>query len=498
MIIVLPHQLFEPRLYLALAEKIGASEIIIFEDPCFFGDRREQPGAGILKLNKLRLAYQRLAIDRFRELLIFEAKPFDIKVRNISVDEIWDSSNESRYAEFSRKKVDLFDPCDSVFSDNLNKFAIPTIHDSPMWLLNKSEVSDFLDISNFHKKPKPLMRMSPLYNFIKEKLGILKNQKSLDTLNRDAFPADSAPPPPPYIGGLRDSALIGKAAEWVCDSKHFKDNPGGGKEREIIEMLAKLPCDHKGAQEWLKKFLVQRFENFGPFEDAIVPGEPWMFHSGLSIYMNFGLVTPLEVVNAVKAHYEALNAAHKKKLLPCYEGFIRQMLGWRELCRVYYVAIPLDVCRRNVFKLKGKLESEWYDSETAQAKLPPVVADAVKDAWAIGYLHHIRRLMVCSNYMMLSEISPDECFKWMFEFALDGWDWAMRMNVYAMGSWSDGGVSLRKPYISSSNYIDKMQPKGLQKTNKSWQESWNKKFRDFIDSHEDVLRKTELARLIKK
>ena len=503
-ILVLPHQLFKPATYLALAQKHAADTFLIFEDPVFYGDRNGQAGVDQLKLNKLRIAYQKMLVWQFKRDLTSAAEPFGLSIKYEAVEELAGKSEAARYQPLKTpKKLISFEVCDLLFTERLKNAGVGLYQeDSPMWLASRGDIDEFLKETNFHSKPKVLLRMAPWYNFMKSKLKILQKTPSLDTLNRESYPADAPSPPSPYVT-VSKSDLPAKAAEWL-ETSQYKSNPGP-ENKKIVHELARLPANHTEASDWLKKFIAERFRLFGPFEDAIVPGQPWMYHSGLSIFMNFGLVTPKEVVNAIREYYEALPASSKKTELPSYEGFIRQMLGWRELCRVYYLNVPLAVCRKNVFNLKGKLGTEWYDWTTKSKNvLPPVVYDAVKDGWELGYLHHIRRLMVVSNYMNISGISPDEAYKWLYEFALDGWDWAMRLNVYGMGSWSDGGVSLRKPYVSSSGYIEKMTPKQGKKQKEAglesgkWQDDWNKRFRSFIDDHADVIKHTELARFLKK
>ena len=494
--LVLPHQLFPVETHLKRAEFHDCTRICIFEDPAFFGDRVGQPGAEMFTLNKLRIAYQRMLIENFQCELVKAAKPFGFSVTWIQVDELWSLPVSQRYTEIVNGRVFGFDPVDHLFSERLKENGVSmTTDESPLFLLSRQEMEIFISQSGFRDKAKCLLRMSPLLNFLKDKLNILQDQKSLDTLNRHAFPDNAINPPQPYISHSHITELPGKTVEWLLESSPFAKNPGPtGNARELADMLTKLPLNHTDASEWFRKFLCERFQLFGPYEDAIVTGEPWLYHSGISMLLNFGLLDIRDVIQLTREHFAQLTTVEKKKQLPSYEGFIRQLLGWRELCRLYYEYVPMETRRKNVFKLKDKMGPEYYHNWST-SKLPPVVKDAIGDAWNFGYLHHIRRLMIMSNWMTLSSISPDQVFRWMTETTLDTWDWVMHLNVYAMGTWSDGGVSLRKPYISSATYVKKMtNSKGKQ----TWEDEWTNKFRSFLEDHRDVIKHTELARSLKK
>ena len=187
--------------------------------------------------------------------------------------------------------------------------------------------------------------------------------------------------------------------------------------------------------------------------------------------VNAGLLTPEEVVN------EAIKAMEKNPDIPLssVEGFVRQVMGWREFVRGIYQNFSDVEEQKNFFNHKRKLTHHWYDGTTG---LPPV-DDAIKKANEFGYCHHIERLMVLSNIMLLSELHPHEVHKWFMELFVDSADWVMGPNVYGMGQFSDGGIFATKPYISGSNYILKMSDykKG------DWCDVWDGLFWRFIGNH---------------
>ena len=173
--------------------------------------------------------------------------------------------------------------------------------------------------------------------------------------------------------------------------------------------------------------------------------------------------------------------------LNSYEGFIRQLF-WREYQRYCYIYFDFNI--KPFFGNKKKLGKEWYKGTL---DIPPV-DDAIKTAFKTGYLHHINRLMVVGNYMNLNEIDAWEAFRWFMEFSCDSYEWVMHQNVLDMVFFVSGGKTMRRPYMSSSNYILKMSnyKKG------EWSETWNEKYRKFIEKHEDKLYKFRYYFKIKK
>jgi deoxyribodipyrimidine photolyase-related protein len=177
-----------------------------------------------------------------------------------------------------------------------------------------------------------------------------------------------------------------------------------------------------------------------------------------------------------------------KTTLAGLEGFIRQIIGWREYARFYYYVVPKTIYRKNTFKNSGRMNKTLYMGTTEI----PLVNKTIQYAFNYGYINHIQRLMVMSNYMTLWGYHPDMIYKWMYEFSLDSYDWVMIFNCYSMGSWSDGGKAMRKPYISSANYLLKMsnESKG------EWSDIWNEKFNRFLTKHKNILKHTQLANLL--
>lgn len=252
--------------------------------------------------------------------------------------------------------------------------------------------------------------------------------------------------------------------------------------REVMKLVDKTFADHPGASAdfWLattredarlcmQDFFEKRFANFGPYEDAIKSDETFLFHSTLSAYLNIGLLTPAEVVN----YALAIDAPIESK-----EGFIRQIIGWREFIRGMYNCVNF---RGNHFGHKNKLETSWYNATTGIEPLDCVI----KRVGKYGYCHHIERLMVVGNLMLLKRIDPDEVYRWFMEMFVDSADWVMEPNVYGMSQYADGGIFATKPYICASAYILRMSDfkRG------SWCPIVDKLYWDFIEDNSEEFRK---------
>jgi len=254
-----------------------------------------------------------------------------------------------------------------------------------------------------------------------------------------------------------------------------------------------FPITHKSSCEWLEHFCKNRLKEFGNYEDSIdsIPRN-FLFHSTISPMLNIGLITPQQVIDSVTNYYTT-NKNNKKEnqiTISTYEGFIRQVIGWREFQRYIYKYIGYKMRKSNHFNNTRKLSLPWYNATTT---IKPV-DDAIMMAMNDGYIHHILRLMVVGNFMNLVGLHPDEVYKWFMEFAIDSYDWVMIGNVYSMTLWADGGLTMRKPYISSDAYIMKM---GNYKKKGEWNSIWNTIFHHFIDRNSKALSSTYYNGVVK-
>ncbi|MDJ0918878.1 MAG: cryptochrome/photolyase family protein [Woeseiaceae bacterium] len=283
-------------------------------------------------------------------------------------------------------------------------------------------------------------------------------QWSFDEDNRKKLPKNVEPPviPPadatPQVTAAKDSV-----------SELFGDHPGS------VEDFW-WPTTRAQAREWMADFVKSRLDNFGPYEDAMTTRSATVFHSALSPLINVGLLTPDEVISAVM---ERSGDAPIQSV----EGFVRQLIGWREFIRGVYRVKGKEQAERNFWSHKRKLTKAWYDGTTG---IPPL-DDSIKTADRLAWTHHIPRLMVLGNLMTLCEIEPREAHRWFMEMYIDSADWVMGPNVYGMGIFSDGGIFATKPYICGSNYLKKMSDYG----NGDWCDIVDGLYWRFIDKNRD-------------
>jgi deoxyribodipyrimidine photolyase-related protein len=341
------------------------------------------------------------------------------------------------------------------------------IHPSPMFLTSRPEFASYLKdvkrpfMKTFYEKQRKRLKI-----LVDKDLKPIGGQWSFDEDNRKPLPASITPPKIPTSLTPKDKGFD----ELVSIvEKFFSDHPGDLKDFW-------LPTDRKGALKLLSDFLKNRFEQFGPYEDALPPHSDFVFHSALSASINIGHLTPDEVVQ------EALKYAEKNKVnIASTEGFVRQIIGWREFIRGIYQNFSDTQESMNFWNHKRRITKHWYDGTTGI----PILDRTISKVNRLGFCHHIERLMVLSNLMLLCEIDPQEVHRWFMEMFVDSSDWVMGPNVYGMGQFSDGGIFATKPYICGSNYLIKMskEPKG------PWCDIVDGLYWSFIEKHEGFYKK---------
>jgi deoxyribodipyrimidine photolyase-related protein len=305
---------------------------------------------------------------------------------------------------------------------------------SPMFLCARDAFSSFAD-------DKSRLLMGDFYKQQRRSLGVMINEDGQPTGGRWSFDADNRKKLP------RD--LTPPDFAWAMPTQHARD---------VIELVLHEFADHPGdarqfcwpttreqAVQWLDDFVENRLAQFGPYEDAMTTRSPTVFHSVLSPCLNLGLLTPDEVVEAALSRLDEVS-------LQSLEGFIRQVIGWREFVRGVYREYSEEQDSRNFWSHERGLTDAWYDGSTG---IPPL-DDAIRTVQRLGWTHHIPRLMVLGNLMTLCEIRPATAHRWFMEMFIDSSEWVMGPNVYGMGLFSDGGIFATKPYICGSNYLLKM------------------------------------------
>lgn len=292
--------------------------------------------------------------------------------------------------------------------------------------------------------------------------GPLGGKWSFDAENRQKFPKKEVAPAIRFPQG---GTVVQEAVQYVQD--RFPGHYGDAQPFFY-------PTTHEEAEAWLEDFLRERFAGFGAYEDAIVSHEHFLYHSVLTPALNTGLLDPQQVID------RALDAAAASGIpINSLEGFIRQVCGWREFIRLVYLREGSRQRTTNYWGFTRKIPASFYTGNTG---IVPV-DDVIKKVLKTGYSHHIERLMILGNFMLLCEFDPREVYRWFMEMYIDSYDWVMVPNVYGMTQFADGGLMTTKPYISGSNYILKMSDYKAGPAGNSWNATWDGLFWRFMHVH---------------
>jgi deoxyribodipyrimidine photolyase-related protein len=362
-------------------------------------------------------------------------------------------------------KLKYFDVCDDWLQRRLTD-VFSTLdsevrrYESPSFLTSLGQIEDYFD-----SHPD---RMQHFYEWQRKRLDILmegskpKGGKwSYDHANRKKLPKNITLPEE-YT--FSSNKYIDDAKEWV--EKEFNNNPGS------TDTFA-YPITHKESLDRLETFLKERFEQFGPYEDAIAKDHSQLFHSVISPLLNIGLLTPDDVVAKTLSYADKHNVP-----IESVEGFIRQIIGWREYMRATYVHYGREMRTTNKLKYSRKLDSSWWDGSVGLEPIDTTIKRVLKT----GYAHHIERLMILGNALLLLRVDPDDVYEWFMSLFIDAYDWVMVPNVYAMSQFAAGEKITTKPYVSGSNYIIKMSDYKKDE----WAEQWDALYWQFIADNKSL------------
>ncbi|OPF61767.1 deoxyribodipyrimidine photolyase [Hydrogenophaga sp. H7] len=343
-----------------------------------------------------------------------------------------------------------------------------------------------------HAQGRKQLRLEYWYRALRQKHGVLMDgqqpaggQWNFDADNRESF-GKVGPQNVPAPFFVEPDAITREVIELV--NLRFADHPGS------LDSFA-WPVTRADALRALDNFIEQRLPLFGQFEDAMWVGEVWLWHSQLSAALNLKLLNPREVVAAAEAAYRNGHAP-----LAAVEGFVRQILGWREYVRgIYWTQMP-GYLERNALEAQAPLPAWYWTGETDMACL----REAITQTLAHGYAHHIQRLMVTGLYTLLLGVRPQAVHAWYLSVYVDAVEWAELPNTLGMSQYGDGGLLGSKPYVATGRYIQRMSnhcsgcrydpaqstgPKACPFTTLYW---------DFLMRHEPMLRQnTRMAMQMK-
>ena len=382
---------------------------------------------------------------------------------------------ENEYFEFKKsilEKVSVIHFCEFIDNDLSEEFVTSYTdkittksYQNPMFYESSEDVKKYFgsrkkfQLSNFYRNIRTRHKV-----LVDENNKPFNGKWSFDTENRKSIPKNLEVPRTKKLS--YDQELL-EEYKKIIENK-YNNNPGS---------LANFnyPINRKQCLDVLSNFLISKFSLFGNYQDAIISDRTYLFHSVISPGLNIGLITPKEVVNS------AIDFSNKSNIeFNSLEGFVRQILGWREFIRGIYITNGKSQKESNYWEAKNKLPKSFYDGNT---NLLPV-DDSINKVNKYAYLHHIERLMVLGNIMLLLEINPNDINRWFMELFIDSYEWVMIPNIYGMSQFSDGGLMSTKPYISSSNYILKMS----NYKKEDWCKIWDSLFWQFISKHQEKLK----------
>jgi deoxyribodipyrimidine photolyase-related protein len=440
--------------------------------------------------HKTRIALFLSAMRHFRDELREEG--FDVEYRKLLKTKNDDDTFKDALSDFlSEHDVDAV------------RFVIPGSYRVREELITACEDAavpyEELDDNHFYTSPayfeawaddRKTYLLEHFYRKLRKEHGVLVDDQNkptggdwnFDKDNRESFGRDGPgliPSPPAFSADETTREVIA-----LVDDK-FANNPG------TLENF-RWPVTRTDALDALNSFIKDRLPTFGDFQDAMWTDRPFLYHSLISSSLNLKLLNPREVIAKAIDAYENGDAP-----IHCVEGFVRQILGWREYVRgVYWYRMP-ELLAENYFDAQGELPAFYWDAETEFECLHQSISQTLEHSYA----HHIQRLMVTGMFAMTLGVAPTEIHEWYLAVYVDAVEWVELPNVVAMSQYADGGWMMTKPYAASGKYIDRMSnycvhcPKDPSKGHGEDACPFTALYWDFLARHEDALRENNRMRL---
>lgn len=460
-LLIFPHQLFENHPGFSLKPDV----IVLIEDSLFFGDTQYPAN-----FHRQKLMLHRASMQFFVQTL---------RSQEYRVDYFESANHASELTVVIDSLVDAgvkeINTCDVVdFSLSQRLEALCKSANIGLSWLTSPGFFNTDELNNEYRSGKKRWYMADYYKWQRQRLNILIGDDNQPAGGKWSFDEDNRKKLPkkklsqiPALTTASKSSFATEAENYV--NTHFPNALG-----ELESPL--YPSTHTDARKWFNEFLEKRLAEFGPYEDAIVENENWLYHSVLTPMLNTGLLTPAQLIRETLAYAHIHNTP-----IASLEGFIRQVIGWREFMRATYDDLGVAMRTSNHWQHDYSMPESFYNATTGV--LP--VDNAISRVLSTGYCHHIERLMVLGGFMFLCEIKPNDIYLWFMELFVDSYDWVMVPNVYAMSQNADGGLITTKPYFSGSNYIRKMShyPK------EDWCDIWDALYWRWIFKQADSLRK---------
>lgn len=454
--------LFPINLYKNITNLDGY-KIYLIEDETYFTK---------YKFHKLKLILHRASMKKYFDYL--ENKKFDITFYEF---------NDNYFKDLENKEVYCYDPIDNHLKNKLinnqkkYKYKIT-------FLETLSFITTNNDLIEYHKKHSDKKFVhSAFYRWQRNRLKILipigksKNdyQLSYDEMNREKFPDNIVEIFKPK---KNNNSYIVEAKKYV--NKHFPNN--WGDDKNFI-----YPIDFTGANKWLDNFIKTRFKLFGKYEDAIDSSINFGYHSVLSPLLNIGLLTDKDIIDKILP-------LENKIPMNSFEGYIRQLIGWKQSMRYLYEFHFDKFDNMNFLNHTNKISKKFWDGNTG---IKPI-DDCIKKLYNFSYLHHIERLMIMGQFFLLTLVHPKDVYDWFISLvSIDSYEWVMIPNIYGMIMYADGGFMMSRPYFSTSNYIKKMSNYNKDESSiklsddneYKWYEIWDALYYNLIKKHYNIFKK---------
>lgn len=413
-----------------------------------------------LKYTKLKLAYHRATMKNYFDYL----KKNDIDVKYLEYD---------YKKNFKNDEIFMLNPADHLIVERWKKLTKQyTILPNLTFLISEKEILEKKNTKYTH---------DTFYKYMRKKLDILMTDDnrpegkrwSFDKENRKKMNSNVKVP---QLTDTYDNKYIKEAIKYV--NKNFKDNYG-----QLDNFI--YPIDHSQSKTWLNDFIKRRFSKFGDYQDFVSKEEnhDFLFHSVLTPMLNVGLLTDKQILDATNRANVSLNNK---------EGFIRQLIGWRQYIYTIYMNEGQEMREMNFFKAKLKIPEKVWKASTM---IKPI-DDIINKLYKHGYAHHIERLMWLGAFFLLLGIHPKEVNDWFMVMFIDAYDVFMIPNIFGMTQHADKGKMMTRPYFSSSNYLLKMSNYkkndskiDFGKNTYTWTEIWDALYYNFISKHETYLKK---------
>lgn len=486
LMILFPSQLFESKYIDRVlnfsdeqTEKSKKQLIIIWEHPHFFTE---------FPYHKMKLAFHRATMQYHKDML--KSKKYSVEYIE-SVEKNQEKKIIDLIKSHGITEIRVFNPIEKKLVDLVNSgkllgnYKIEYLMFPSVYFLNSTDFDTNQEIQStltttrhdlFYKYQR--IKYDIMVKKTKTKVEPEGGKWSFDTENRSPFEKTQVEPPIPKFTSKSRKEYLEEAIQYI--NLNYKKNYGTCLQEDFI-----YPITHEEAIKWLDEFVEKKLDSFGKYEDAISSKIKFGFHSLLSALNNVGLITTIEILKRIKNY---------KKNIASKEGFIRQIIGWREYCYYVYDLYYSGLTTTSIYiQNKKSIPKRVWEANT----LIPVIDNILSTVNSYAYSHHIERLMGIGNFLLLIQVSPEQIYLWFQSMYIDAYDVFMVPNVYGMLLYAstDGKTRMMtRPYFCSSNYLMKMSDFKSSEitfanTTCKWDEVFDALYYAHINRYADVFKK---------